>query len=105
MALTNNEKRLFLVPALLGVLLLMVMLLNWYMSSQNRALQVLLHQTNVQISENQTTLNSLEDLEVYEAAYSRYRLDEWIPLFRNEVAVRLYLPPSPWSRSGGGGRP
>ena len=91
MALTDKEKRLFIAPVILGVLLFAVVLFNGYMSSQNRALQALLHQANVQINENQSTLMSLENLDLQEASYSRYRLDDWIPLFTNEVAVRLYL--------------
>ena len=91
MALTDKEKRQFLAPALLGVLLLVVILFNWYLSSHNRELQVLLHQTNAEITENQVALTSLEDLDVHEAIHSLYRLNDWIPLFSNEVAVRLYI--------------
>lgn len=91
MALTNKEKKAFLLPVLISLLLIGLGVYNGYTSTRNREIQELLEKTTSQIRTNQEKFQVLKELEGKENFYFPYRLDDWIPLFQNSLEVRLYL--------------
>ena len=91
MALTKQEKRAFAVPALIGLLLIGLVGYNWHLSFQNRKLNEMIEKIDTRIREIQNTFKSLEKMEKEEKFYFQYRLNDWIPIFRNILEVKLYL--------------
>ncbi|MBN2468268.1 MAG: hypothetical protein JXD19_08965 [Deltaproteobacteria bacterium] len=91
MMLTKLEKRNLIVPVALALLLLGVGAYMWHLSDQNRALQELITKTSLRINKDRATLDSLQDFDEKERIYLEFRLDDWIPVFRNGEEVKLFL--------------
>jgi len=91
MALTKLEKRSLAVPMLVALVLIGVLGYNGYLSSQADIVQKMIDRTKTQIQAGRSTLQSLNELEEKELFSLQYQLDEWIPVFQNFVAAKLYL--------------
>lgn len=91
MALTNKEKKAFILPTFLALILVGLVVYNEHTSSQNREIQALLEKTKAQIRIGQETMKSLKGLKEKEKLYRQYQLDDWIPLFQNPLEVKLFL--------------
>ncbi|HJX30897.1 MAG TPA: hypothetical protein VJ624_03485 [Thermodesulfobacteriota bacterium] len=91
MVLTNKEKRAFILPVCIALLLVGLVVYNGHTSSQNQEIQALLEKTKAQIRTDQETVTSLKEFKEKEKLYFHYRLDDWIPLFQNPLELQLYL--------------
>jgi hypothetical protein len=87
----RRDTKKFLPPLILGLVLLGILFWNWRLSVQNRELQSLLARTTARIESSRAALEKLHHFEQQQQHHQQYRLDDWIPRFRNTVQARLYI--------------
>jgi hypothetical protein len=91
MALTKPEKKAFLIPALLTVILISTMGYNFSLLAELDELQARNMTMTGQLREDLLTVQTLESIRQKERDHLTFALDEWIPLVQNSLQLKLYL--------------
>jgi len=91
MNLTSKEKKAFILPSILALILLGLLIYNHHTLSLNQKIQLELNQIQSNIFSGQQTLSSIQKIAGKEKLYAQYQLDQWIPLFHNLLEVKLFI--------------
>ena len=91
MALTKEEKKVLVLPVLIALLIVGAGGYAWHLTARVTLMQEMIERTRLQIEENREHLHALKGFEQQEQFHHQYRLDEWIPMFDNKLAVGLFL--------------